>query len=90
LVLRDAARFGVLANQASVNKDFEYASTLLKGTTPALLRGVFGANTQTVDQLDPPSDLGETARASLPSAEDPALVRRRFRRALSGHCGGSR
>jgi hypothetical protein len=33
-VLRDAARFGVLTNQASVNKEFDYASTLLARRFP--------------------------------------------------------
>ncbi len=33
-VLRDAARFGVLANQASVNKDFEYAGRCSPGAFP--------------------------------------------------------
>jgi uncharacterized protein YbbC (DUF1343 family) len=40
-VLRDAARFGVLANQASVNNDFEYASTLLARRFPGRLAALF-------------------------------------------------
>ena len=40
-VLRDAARFGLLANQASVNKEFEYASTLLARRFPGRLAALF-------------------------------------------------
>ena len=37
-VLRDAARFGLLANQASVNDQFEYASVLLARRFPGQAR----------------------------------------------------
>ena len=40
-VLGDAARFGLLANQASVNKNFEYASTLLARRFPGKLSALF-------------------------------------------------
>ena len=40
-VLRDAARFGVLTNQASVNRDFEYGSTLLARRFPGRLAALF-------------------------------------------------
>jgi uncharacterized protein YbbC (DUF1343 family) len=40
-VLRDAARFGLLANQASVNTEFEYASTLLARRFPGRLAALF-------------------------------------------------
>jgi uncharacterized protein YbbC (DUF1343 family) len=40
-VLRDAARFGLLANQASVNAHFEYASTLLTRRFPGTLAALF-------------------------------------------------
>jgi uncharacterized protein YbbC (DUF1343 family) len=40
-VLADAARFGLLLNQASVNKDFEYASTLLARRFPGKLAAFF-------------------------------------------------
>jgi uncharacterized protein YbbC (DUF1343 family) len=39
--LRDAARFGLLANQASVNKDLEYASVLLARRFPGRLTALF-------------------------------------------------
>jgi uncharacterized protein YbbC (DUF1343 family) len=39
--LRDATQFGLLANQASVNKDFEYASTLLARRFPGKLAALF-------------------------------------------------
>ena len=39
--LRDAARFGLLANQASVDKEFEYASTLLARRSPGRLAALF-------------------------------------------------
>src|SRR5690348_9011741 len=41
LVLRDAVRFGLLANQASVNKDFEYAWALLARRFPGRLAALF-------------------------------------------------
>jgi uncharacterized protein YbbC (DUF1343 family) len=40
-VLGGAARFGLLLNQASVNKDFEYASTLLARRFPGRLAALF-------------------------------------------------
>ncbi len=40
-VLRKAARFGLLANQASVSKDFEYSSTLLARRFPGKLAALF-------------------------------------------------
>ncbi len=40
-VLRNTARFGVLSNQASVNKDFEYASTILARRFPGRLAALF-------------------------------------------------
>jgi uncharacterized protein YbbC (DUF1343 family) len=41
VVLRNAARFGVLANQASVNQDFEYTTTLLARRFPGRLAAIF-------------------------------------------------
>jgi uncharacterized protein YbbC (DUF1343 family) len=40
-VLAGAARFGLLLNQASVNQDFEYASTLLARRFPGKLAALF-------------------------------------------------
>jgi uncharacterized protein YbbC (DUF1343 family) len=40
-VLADAARFGLLLNQASVDRDFEYASTLLARRFPGKLSALF-------------------------------------------------
>src|SRR5262249_36609630 len=40
-VLSRSARFGLLLNQASVNKDFEYSSTLLAGRFPGKLAALF-------------------------------------------------
>jgi uncharacterized protein YbbC (DUF1343 family) len=40
-VLAAAARFGLLLNQASVNKDFEYASVLLSRRLPGKLAALF-------------------------------------------------
>ena len=40
-ILERAARFGLLLNQASVNRDFEYASTLLARRLPGKLAALF-------------------------------------------------
>jgi uncharacterized protein YbbC (DUF1343 family) len=40
-VLREAARFGLLANHASVNNNFEYAATLLARRFPRRLAALF-------------------------------------------------
>ena len=40
-MLRDAARFGVLMNLASVNREFEYSSTLLARRFPGRLAALF-------------------------------------------------
>jgi uncharacterized protein YbbC (DUF1343 family) len=40
-VLRNAARFGLLANQASVNNEFHYSSTLLARRFPGRLAAIF-------------------------------------------------
>jgi uncharacterized protein YbbC (DUF1343 family) len=40
-VLRDASRFGLLMNQASVNREFEYASALLARRFPGRLIALF-------------------------------------------------
>ncbi len=59
----DAQQTTLITVNIQQAKDADYAAILLNGTTPALLKGIFGANTQAVDQLDPPAGLGDAARA---------------------------
>lgn len=59
----DAQQTTLISINIQQAKDADYAAVLLNGTTPALLKGVFGANTQAVDQVDPPAGLGDAARA---------------------------